>query len=256
MSSAPTPTPAYYPVNDTARSEAERAYLQKLADRAAEQNLSEDLRKYVRDTSIAFTVFAGVFVGLRFLARHRQAARIGVDDYLMVAALLVLVGNMIMNLQLVDQGLGLHSGMLTLPELQRLDQVCSGLQPRPPPPFPRELVSTVADCLPWARTDHRWRRDPLRHRSQPLQALAALLLLPRLPGAPGAHRRVHLRRHLDGVEHRLRPGRHLSYELLPAAPQTPSPSIFAGLTRYRGQNARHASGCGCPGSRERASTSS
>ena len=124
MSSPPTPTPVVYPVDDMTRSQAERDYLQKLTQHAATQDLTEDVRGYVRDISIAFTVFAAVFVLLRFIARRRQAARILLDDWLIVASLVVLVGNMVMNLMLVKLGLGLHSGALTLEELQRLDEVC------------------------------------------------------------------------------------------------------------------------------------
>jgi hypothetical protein len=120
---AATPTPAVYPVNDTSRSDAERAYLQKLTDFAAQQDLSQDTRTYVRDVTIAFTVFAFIFVALRFVARYRQGARIAIDDWLMVGALVVLVGNMAMNLVLIHMGLGLHSGVLTLEQLQRLNEV-------------------------------------------------------------------------------------------------------------------------------------
>jgi hypothetical protein len=123
MGSPPAPTPVAYPVNDTSRSEAERAYLQQLTDFAAKQDLTQDLREYVRNVTIAFTVFAGVFVALRFLARYRQAARVGLDDWLMVAAFAVLIGNMAMNLVLIQMGLGLHSGALALPELQKLNEV-------------------------------------------------------------------------------------------------------------------------------------
>ncbi|KAL2136184.1 hypothetical protein VTI74DRAFT_5062 [Chaetomium olivicolor] len=124
----PTPTPVVYPVNDTTRSQPERDYLQKLSDFAAQQNLAEDGRAYVRDITIAFTIFAAVFVALRFFARYRQGARIATDDYLIVAALLVLVGNMIMNLMLIKQGLGLHSGVLTLPDLQKLNETLVGAE--------------------------------------------------------------------------------------------------------------------------------
>lgn len=124
MGAPPTPTPAVYPVDDTSRSDAERAYLRTLTEFAAKQDLTEDTRVYVRDVTVAFTVFAAVFVALRFLARYRQAARIGVDDWLMVAALAVLVGNMAMNLVLVRMGLGLHSGALSLEQLQVLNEVC------------------------------------------------------------------------------------------------------------------------------------
>jgi len=128
MSLTPKPTPVVYPVNDTSRSEAERAFLQRLTDLAAGQDLTQDLRSYVRNVTIAFTVFAGVFVALRFLARYRQGARILIDDWLMVAAFAVLVGNMIMNLVLIQQGLGLHSGVLTLPQLQQLYQTIYGAE--------------------------------------------------------------------------------------------------------------------------------
>ncbi|KAK4098784.1 hypothetical protein N658DRAFT_499020 [Parathielavia hyrcaniae] len=126
--STPTPSPAVYPVNDTSRSEAERAYLQQLTDFAEQQDLTEDCRAYVRNVTIAFTVFAGIFVLLRFLARWRQAARIAVDDWLIVVSLLVLVGNMVMNLELIKIGLGLHSGALNLPQLQKLNETLVGAE--------------------------------------------------------------------------------------------------------------------------------
>ncbi|KAK4044369.1 hypothetical protein C8A01DRAFT_31424 [Parachaetomium inaequale] len=128
MSLPPTPTPVVYPVNDTSRSEAEREFLQQLTDFAAKQDLTQDLRGYVRDVTIAFTVFAGVLVALRFLARYRQAARVGLDDWLMVAAFVVLVGNMAMNLVLIQMGLGLHSGALTLSELQKMYETLVGAE--------------------------------------------------------------------------------------------------------------------------------
>lgn len=114
---------AHYLVNSTGISEAERAYLRKLASNAAKQDLDEDLRGRVRAVSAACVGVAAVAVGLRFLARRRQAIRPGVDDWAMVGALLVLAGNLAMNIVLAQQGLGLHSGALSLPELQRLDQV-------------------------------------------------------------------------------------------------------------------------------------
>ena len=116
-------TPVAYPVNDTSIPEPERGYLAQLAEFAAHQDMSDDRRPYVRNLSIAFTAIATAFVGLRFFARYRQAARIGVDDWLILASMAILVGNMAMNLVLIDQGLGLHSGALTLTELQRLGQV-------------------------------------------------------------------------------------------------------------------------------------
>ncbi|KAH6849880.1 hypothetical protein B0I37DRAFT_99535 [Chaetomium sp. MPI-CAGE-AT-0009] len=128
MSPPPTPTPVVYPVNDTSRSEAEREFLQKLTDFAAEQDLTQDSRGYIRDVTIAFTVFAGAFVALRFLARYRQGARILADDWLMVGAFAVLIGNSIMNLELIKMGLGLHSGAMTLEQWQKLNETLVGAE--------------------------------------------------------------------------------------------------------------------------------
>lgn len=89
---------AFYPYNDTSLDQGERDYLKKLADFAEDQNLDDDLRGYVRGITIAFTAFAAFIVGLRFLARHLQAARYLIDDYLMLLALVLLIGNMAMNL--------------------------------------------------------------------------------------------------------------------------------------------------------------
>lgn len=91
-------TMATYPYDDLSIDQAKREYLKKLADFAEDQNLSEDLRSYVRAITIAFTVFAAFVVGLRFLARHLQGARYLIDDYLMLSALVLLIGNMAMNL--------------------------------------------------------------------------------------------------------------------------------------------------------------
>ncbi|KAF4851790.1 Satratoxin biosynthesis SC1 cluster protein 4 [Colletotrichum siamense] len=119
---------AFYPYNDTSLDQGERDYLKKLADFAEDQNLDDDLRGYVRGITIAFTAFAAFIVGLRFLARHLQAARYLIDDYLMLFALVLLIGNMAMNLLLVDRGIGLHSGRLTLQEIQFLDRTMIGAE--------------------------------------------------------------------------------------------------------------------------------
>lgn len=87
-----------YAYNDTSLSQAERAYLLQLQNFAEEQNLMQDLRTHVRGITIGFTVFATVIVGLRFVARKLQAARILIDDYLMVFSLVLLYANMVMNL--------------------------------------------------------------------------------------------------------------------------------------------------------------
>ncbi|POS75132.1 hypothetical protein DHEL01_v206466 [Diaporthe helianthi] len=119
---------AYYPVNDTNRSPAERVYLQELTDFAAEQSLEDDSRKEVRTLTIIFTIIAVVVVGLRFVSRHKIKASFWVDDWLILAALALLFGNSAFNFVLVAQGVGLHSGRLTLPELQELNKTIVGAE--------------------------------------------------------------------------------------------------------------------------------
>lgn len=114
---------AYYPVNDTSRSPAERAYLQELTDLAANQPLEEDSRQQVRTLTIIFTIIAVIVVALRFVSRLKIKAPFWVDDWLILAALVLLFGNSAFNFVMVDQGVGLHSGRLTLPQLQDLNKV-------------------------------------------------------------------------------------------------------------------------------------
>ncbi|KAK1980535.1 hypothetical protein LZ30DRAFT_594596 [Colletotrichum cereale] len=121
-------TMAYYPYDDMSIDEAKRGYLKKLAGFAADQNLDEDLRSYVRAVTIAFTALAAFVVSLRFTARHLQGAKYLIDDYTMLAALVLLIGNMVMNLVLVDAGIGLHSGRLTLEQMQFLDRTMMGAE--------------------------------------------------------------------------------------------------------------------------------
>lgn len=122
-------TAAYYPVNDTSLSAGERAYLQQLEAYAEHQDLEQDLRPETRILSLAFTVLAAFVVGLRFLARQRQHAPYGVDDWLILVALALLGGNLAFNMVMIGEGLGLHSGRLTIEELMKLNQVCIPLSP-------------------------------------------------------------------------------------------------------------------------------
>lgn len=71
------------------------AYIEAAQKIAATQDLTQDRRGSTRTLSIIFTVIAAVFVALRFLSRSRQGARYGLDDWLIVAALLFLVGNLV-----------------------------------------------------------------------------------------------------------------------------------------------------------------
>ncbi|KAL2284898.1 hypothetical protein FJTKL_08711 [Diaporthe vaccinii] len=119
---------AYYPVNDTSRSLAERAYLQELTDLAANQPLEEDSRQEVRTLTIIFTIIAVIVVALRFISRLKIKAPFWVDDWLILAALVLLFGNSAFNFVMVDQGVGLHSGRLTLPQLQDLNKTVVGAE--------------------------------------------------------------------------------------------------------------------------------
>ncbi|KAH8655215.1 hypothetical protein BX600DRAFT_469307 [Xylariales sp. PMI_506] len=112
--------------NDT--SAAEQAYVASLEAAAATQDLSQDLQPRTRDLSIAFTVIAAAFVSIRFIARWRQGLKIGWDDWLILLALVMLFGNLGINLAMISQGLGLHSGVLTVDELGRLNQTILGAE--------------------------------------------------------------------------------------------------------------------------------
>lgn len=124
-------TAAYYPVNDTGRSPAERAYLQELTDIAAKQPLEEDKRQEVRNITIIFTVITVLIVALRFISRLKIKAPFWTDDWLTLAALMLLFGNAAFNFVMVEQGVGLHSGRLNLPQLQALNKVRLSSRTRP-----------------------------------------------------------------------------------------------------------------------------
>lgn len=159
---------AYYPVNDTSRSLAERAYLQELTDLAANQPLEEDSRQEVRTLTIIFTIIAIIVVALRFISRLKIKAPFWVDDWLILAALVLLFGNSAFNFVMVDQGVGLHSGRLTLQQLQDLNKV------RGNPTLRRDSYLTfVVDCC--------WSRDHLPDRSKCLQNISPVPLLPDFP---------------------------------------------------------------------------
>lgn len=159
---------AYYPVNDTSRSLAERAYLQELTDLAANQPLEEDSRQQVRTLTIVFTIIAVIVVALRFISRLKIKAPFWVDDWLILAALFLLFGNSAFNFVMVDQGVGLHSGRLTLPQLQDLNKVRDNSTVRRD-----SCLTLVVDCC--------WSRDHLSDRSQRLQNISPVPLLPDFP---------------------------------------------------------------------------
>jgi hypothetical protein len=77
---------------------AKAAWLAKIEEVASTQDLSEDLRSRTKALSVAFTVLAAVIVALRFFARWKKCVHLGTDDWLMLVSLVLLVGNMAMNL--------------------------------------------------------------------------------------------------------------------------------------------------------------
>lgn len=104
--------------SNTTGAAAREAYLQDLAALAATQDLSQDLRGYTKTMVIVFTVLAVLFVALRFLARYRQGLQPGWDDWIILSALLLLGGSDAISFVMINNGLGLHSGALTLEKLQ------------------------------------------------------------------------------------------------------------------------------------------
>ncbi|TLS25716.1 hypothetical protein PpBr36_07942 [Pyricularia pennisetigena] len=107
---------------------AREEYMQHLRNVAATQNLSEDTRQRSLGLTIGFTVFATVVVAMRFLARRKQGAAIMVDDWLTVVCLLVLFGNMAINICLINIGVGLHTGSLTYDQLAAMNKALIGAE--------------------------------------------------------------------------------------------------------------------------------
>ncbi|KAK8066779.1 hypothetical protein PG997_013526 [Apiospora hydei] len=77
---------------------AKAAYVQHMAEVAATQDLSEDIRGRARWLTVGFTLFATVVVAMRFIARRRQGAKLLIDDWLTVVTLVLCYGNMAMNM--------------------------------------------------------------------------------------------------------------------------------------------------------------
>ncbi|KAK8040776.1 hypothetical protein PG994_013783 [Apiospora phragmitis] len=107
---------------------AKAAYMQHMADVKATQDLSEDIRGRARWLTVGFTLFATAVVAMRFIARRRQGAKLLVDDWLTVVTLVLCHGNMAMNIVLIDQGVGLHTGALSLAQLQKLNETLVGAE--------------------------------------------------------------------------------------------------------------------------------
>ncbi|KAK8032194.1 hypothetical protein PG990_001928 [Apiospora arundinis] len=107
---------------------AKAQYMQHMAEVAAKQDLTEDVRTRSRWLSVGFTLFATAVVAMRFIARRRQGAKLLIDDWLTVFTLVLCYGNMTMNIVLIDQGVGLHTGALTPAQLEKLNETLVGAE--------------------------------------------------------------------------------------------------------------------------------
>ncbi|KAH8666212.1 hypothetical protein BGZ61DRAFT_365547 [Ilyonectria robusta] len=107
---------------------AKQAFLDHMADVAASQDLHQNQAPRVRRTAIAVTSLAGMFVVLRLLARLRQRVSFHTDDWLIIMSFWGLVANLAITLVLLHQGLGRHSGALTLAETQILLKTLIGAE--------------------------------------------------------------------------------------------------------------------------------
>jgi hypothetical protein len=103
-------------------------FLRALVSRAEQLNRSQDLRAENLLVSVAMAIFATIFVFLRFFPRYLSPEAMREcppsDNCVMVLAWLALMGHMIMNILLVDKGMGLHANMVPSDSLQALSNVC------------------------------------------------------------------------------------------------------------------------------------
>ncbi|KAH7008927.1 hypothetical protein EDB80DRAFT_841667 [Ilyonectria destructans] len=105
---------------------AKAAYLEMIQETAKSHNLSEDIGPHTIRLSIVFTLIAVFIVTVRFFCRWKFSHRYGWDDWLILASVMMLTGNMAMNIIVVRQGLGKHAGALTLKQRQRIDKTILG----------------------------------------------------------------------------------------------------------------------------------
>ncbi|KAL6401821.1 integral membrane protein [Ilyonectria robusta] len=111
--------------NETA---AKAAYLETIHETAKLHDLSDDIGPHTIRLSIVFTVIAVFFVTVRFFCRWKFGHRYGWDDWLILVSVIMLIGNMVMNIVVVRQGLGKHAGALTLEQRQRIDKTLLGCE--------------------------------------------------------------------------------------------------------------------------------
>lgn len=85
-------------VNRYNEAAAKAAYLETIKQTAKSHDLSEDIGPYTIRLSIVFTVIAVFFVTVRFFCRWKFSHRYGWDDWLILASVMMLTGNMAMNI--------------------------------------------------------------------------------------------------------------------------------------------------------------
>ncbi|KAJ5335593.1 hypothetical protein N7452_007996 [Penicillium brevicompactum] len=83
----------------------------------------ESNQRTFRATTIAMAVLAVVFTALRFLARWKKGLRPGVDDYMLVVALLLLFVLTGLMLALIHFGMGIHAALLPVQKVMMIGKL-------------------------------------------------------------------------------------------------------------------------------------
>ncbi|TPR02109.1 short chain dehydrogenase family protein [Aspergillus niger] len=78
---------------------------------------------YNRDASISITLLGVFFVGLRFLSRHLGKVPLGLEDGLIVAAVLNLFVIFALDIEMVKYGLGLHQSTISMDSLITINKL-------------------------------------------------------------------------------------------------------------------------------------
>ncbi|KHJ32998.1 putative integral membrane protein [Erysiphe necator] len=99
------------------------AFLASQAPIFAKQNLSEDRRWTTYLISYISIGVALLFLVLRLWARFRRSFGYGLDDWIIILAFCFLGGNLGCVIKLVQNGIGLHSGALTLPQVMAIGKI-------------------------------------------------------------------------------------------------------------------------------------
>ncbi|KAI1002062.1 hypothetical protein K3495_g6144 [Podosphaera aphanis] len=102
------------------------AFLQGGARIAATQDFTQDRRHTTLLLSYIATAIACLFLILRFWARFRQNIGYGLDDWLILLSFAFMSGNLGCVIVLIQNGVGLHSGALSLAEIMKVGKVLVG----------------------------------------------------------------------------------------------------------------------------------